>query len=201
MKQVTPDTIEADVLRGGRLVLEPGVYPPIYIAVPGTVLEAKYPWTARVEGGGDHAIYANAPNCTVRGMQCMKAAKSGVKVEAGGKVLGCWVHHNGDSGIASHGGNGNEIIGNLVEFNGDDIQFDHGIYADGEGLLIKDNIVRFNSGYQIHLYPSLRGSRVEGNTMFEYGHGRCIALASGGMNVLRGNIQVESSRRIGDVVD
>lgn len=83
---------------------------------------------------------------------------------------------------------------NLVEFNGSHIQFDHGIYASGKNLVIRQNIIRFNSSHGIHLYPSVKNSRIETNLV--YGNTRSGILIwcpeGGGQNQILQNTIVEN---------
>lgn len=57
------------------------------------------------------------------------------------------------TGIAMHNQKGGVIENNLIEFNGGHVQFDHGVYADGDELTVQGNIVRHNASYGLHLYP------------------------------------------------
>jgi parallel beta-helix repeat protein len=104
------------------------------------------------------------------------------------------VHNNKAMGIAMHNRKGGIIENNLIEFNGNHVQFDHGVYADGEGLTLRNNIVRHNASYGLHLYPSIKNSRVEGNLVYGQVRRRGIIVAcpdGGGKNTIVNNTVVE----------
>jgi hypothetical protein len=88
------------------------------------------------------------------------------------------------------------IENNLIEFNGSHVQFDHGIYASGERLVVRGNIIRHNASFGLHLYPSIKESQVENNLVHGHVRGRGIILAcpeGGGKNRVLNNTVVESS--------
>ncbi|MGD8238862.1 MAG: right-handed parallel beta-helix repeat-containing protein, partial [Armatimonadota bacterium] len=108
----------------------------------------------------------------------------------------CWTHHNGAMGIGSHGQTGTVIERNLIEFNGCHIQFHHGVYASGDGLTIRGNIVRHNAGYGLHLYSSIKNSLVANNLVYGHAHkpGIIVACADdGGSNVVVNNTVVSNN--------
>ena len=128
----------------------------------------------------------------------------GIKMEADhDTVRNCWVHNNTAMGVAMHHRNGGIIESNLIEFNGSHPQLDHGIYADGDGLIVKSNIVRHNAGYGMQLYPKASNFVVSSNLI--YGHPRKagIILAcpkGGGKNRVINNTLAENNGGI-DVWD
>jgi hypothetical protein len=103
-----------------------------------------------VSGDGCHWL-------TVDGFEVLGARYDGIKLNGDHNVVrNCWVHHNTQMGIAMHHVLNGTIENNLIEFNGCHVQFDHGVYADGDGLTVRGNIVRHNAAFGLHLYPSLR---------------------------------------------
>jgi parallel beta-helix repeat protein len=105
-------------------------------------------------------------------------------------VRNCWVHNNGMMGVAMHHKKAGVIENNLIEFNGSHVQFHHGVYADGDGLTVRGNIVRHNAAFGLHLYPSLKNSLVANNLV--YGHTRKPGIIvacpqGGGKNVIVNN--------------
>jgi len=97
-------------------------------------------------------------------------------------------------GIAMHNQTGGVIENNLIEFNGGHVQFDHGVYADGDGLIVRGNVVRHNASFGLHLYPSIKNARVENNLVHGQVRRRGIIVASpkgGGKNVIVNNTVVE----------
>jgi parallel beta-helix repeat protein len=171
----------AKVGGGNRIVVRPGVYRgPIEIALAcagtqqsPTVIQAEEKWKAVVIGSPEHCIVNGdrGPWVSIDGFEVLGARYDGIKLNGDHNVVrNCWVHNNTQMGIAMHGVHDGTIENNLVEFNGCNVQFDHGVYADGDGLTVRGNIVRHSAGYGLHLYPSLRNSLVALNLV--YGHPR-----------------------------
>jgi hypothetical protein len=124
-----------------------------------TVIKAEVKWQAVILGAEYHVVYT-ADRCdwvTIDGFEVMGGRYDGVKISGDYSVVrNCWVHNNKAMRIAMHNSKGGTIENNLIEFNGDHVQFDHGVYADGEGLTLRGNIVRHNASYGLHLYPSIK---------------------------------------------
>jgi hypothetical protein len=167
----------AKVGGGGTIVFRPGVYRgPIWIARAyagnrqhPTVIRSEEKWKAVVIGAPVHGI-ANGDHCdwlTIDGFEVLGARFDGIKLSGDhDTVRNCWVHHNTQMGIAMHGVRYGVIENNLIEFNGCHVQFDHGVYADGDGLTVHGNIVRHNAGFGLHLYPSLQNALVAHNLVY-----------------------------------
>lgn len=171
---------------GHEIVLEPGIYAPLVIPAryrgsPGhpTVVRSQHLWRAVVNGRGrpgQHGIRTTdgADDVVIEGFEVRNAAVDGIKTYGKRAVVRYnWVHDCGGQGIAMHGTGPRHwdhgvIEHNLMERNGTRIPFDHGIYADGEGLLVRGNIARHNKALGIQLAPLLSGSVVAGN--LTYGH-------------------------------
>jgi hypothetical protein len=180
---------------GNTIVLRPGVYHgPIWIgrAFAGTeqsptVIQSEEKWKAVVIGAPIHGI-ANGDHChwlTIDGFEVLGARFDGIKLSGDHNVArNCWVHHNTQMGVAMHGVHKCIVENNLIEFNGCHVQFDHGVYADGDDLTVRGNIVRHNAGFGLHLYPSLQNSLVACNLV--YGQplhaGVIVARGGGGPN-------------------
>ena len=194
---------------GGRntIFLRPGVYRgPIEIgrvfagtAQHPTVIRSEQKWKAVVIGGAGHCI-ANGDDCdwlVVDGFEVLGARYDGIKLNGDhNTVRNCWVHHNTQMGVSMHGRTEGTIENNLIEFNGCHVQFDHGVYASGDGLTVRGNIVRHNAGFGLHLYPSLKNSLIALNLV--YGHaalpGVIVACpADGGRNLIVQNTIVGSA--------
>ena len=192
------DELRRAALTGGEIVLGDGHYGPVRCDVPGTVLRADHRWQAVIYG--DHrsveGIYCAGLHCTVDGIAVRRAGLDGIKIEAGGQVVNCWVSHAARNGIASHNELSEprvEITSNLVEFCGSHIQFDHGIYANGTGLRVSGNVVRHCSGFGLHLYPVVKRSRVHHNLVYRQSSGRGVIVDSAGDNVFARNTIVEQN--------
>ena len=178
---------------GNRIVVRPGIYRgPIEIsrAYAGTeqsptIIQSEEKWKAVVIGAPVHCI-VSGDRChwfTVDGFEVLGARYDGIKLNGDHNVVrNCWVHHNTQMGIAMHKCRDGTIEKNLIEFNGCHVQFDHGVYADGEELTVRGNIVRHNAGFGLHLYPSLRNSLVTLNLVYGHAHhaGVIISCPPGG---------------------
>lgn len=190
---------------GQTIMVRPGVYRgPIQIARQfagtrerPTVIQSEIKWRAVIVGAEYHVI-SNGDDChwvTVDGFEVMGGRYDGIKMSGDYNVVrNCWVHNNKAMGIAMHNRKGGVIENNLIEFNGDHIQFDHGVYADGDGLTVSGNVVRHNASFGLHLYPSIKNSRIVNNLVYGQTRRRGIIVAcpkGGGRNVIVNNTVVE----------
>ena len=144
------------------------------------MIKAEVKWQAVILGAEYHVIYT-ADGCDwviIDGFEVMGGRYDGVKINGDhNAVRNCWVHNNKAMGIAMHNQKGGVIENNLIEFNGDHVQFDHGVYADGDGLTVHGNIVRHNASYGLHLYPSIKNSRIDNNLVYGQVRRRGIIVA------------------------
>jgi parallel beta-helix repeat protein len=114
-------------------------------------------------------IDENTPNVIIDGFEIWGAGISGIKSYSDNTTIrNCWIHNNSLAGIEIHGRNNAVIENNLVEFNGMNPQFHHGIYLDGTGHVIRGNVIRHNAGFGLHLYPKIENTSVVNNLI--YGH-------------------------------
>ncbi|OHB77156.1 MAG: hypothetical protein A2Z25_15455 [Planctomycetes bacterium RBG_16_55_9] len=191
---------------GQTILVKPGVYRgPIQIARQfagtqewPTVIQSEIKWGAVIVGSEYHVI-SNADGCdwvTIDGFEVMGGRYDGVKLNGDHNVVrNCWVHNNKAMGVAMHNQKDGLIENNLIEFNGDHVQFDHGVYADGERLAVRGNVVRHNASFGLHLYPSIKNSRIENNLVYGQTRRRGIIVScpkGGGQNVIVNNTVVES---------
>jgi hypothetical protein len=194
---------------GNTIIVRPGIYRGKwrfynYPAKPGgppTIIQSEEKWKAVINGGEDAGIdVVDCPGMVIDGFEVCGARGEGISMNTDqGTVRNCWVHNNDHMGVSSHGHRGVRIEANLIEFNGCNIQFHHGVYADGEGLTVCRNIVRHNSGYGLHLYPAIKGATVSQNLVF--GHARQAGIivacpAGGGRNLVVHNSVVDNGRGI-----
>lgn len=192
---------------GNIIVLLPGMYQgPIIIKkewagteMSPTVIRADVKWQALISGSTSHCIFTES-GCdwvVIEGLRCQGARTDGIKL--GGDytiVRNCWVHSSGEQGIASHTRRGNILERNLVEFNGIHPNFHHGIYADGQDLVVRYNIVRHNAGYGLHLYPKLQRALVVGNLVYGHADRPAVVIVSspdGGHNRILYNTFVSNA--------
>jgi parallel beta-helix repeat protein len=195
----------AKVGGGQTIVVRPGIYRgPIQIAKrhagskgSPTVIQSEVKWKAIIIGSPVHVI-SNADDChwvTIDGFQVQGARYDGIKMNGDDNVVrNCWVHNNQAMGIAMHNKRNGIIEKNLIEFNGSHVQYDHGVYADGEGLVIRGNVVRHNASYGLHLYPKIKNSVVANNIVHGQVRRRGIIVAcpdGGGRNRIVNNTVVE----------
>jgi parallel beta-helix repeat protein len=190
---------------GHTVILRPGVYRgPIRIAKQfagtrerPTLIQSEVKWKAVIVGAEVHVI-SNGDGCdwvTIDGFEVLGGRYDGIKLSGDHNVVrNCWVHNNQEMGVAMHGKRGGVIENNLIEFNGSHVQFHHGVYADGEDLTVRGNIVRHNASYGLHLYPSIRNSRIENNLVYGQVRRRGIIIScptGGGKNSVVNNTVVE----------
>lgn len=190
---------------GHTIVVRPGLYRgPIEIGKQyagtkdrPTIIQSEVKWQATVVGAPYHVI-SNADDChwvIVDGFQVLGARYDGIKMNGDHNVVrNCWVHNNQAMGIAMHNKTGGVIENNLIEFNGSHIQFDHGAYASGDGLIIRGNVVRHNASYGLHLYSAIRNSLIANNLVYNQVRRRGIIVAcpeGGGRNRILNNTVVE----------
>jgi parallel beta-helix repeat protein len=145
-----------------------------------TILRSENKYEAILHGSPFHNIYVKR-GCDwviIDGFESSGAKYSGIKTNADYTVIrNCRVHNNALQGLEAHDVYGLVIENNIIEFNGEHPQFDHGMYVNGDNITIRNNIVRFNSGWGIHLYPEISNSRIENNLV--HGNNRWgIALYS-----------------------
>jgi parallel beta-helix repeat protein len=162
-----------------------------------TVIRSEVKWQAVIVGA-EHHVISNGGGCdwvVIDGFEVMGGRYDGIKMNGDYNVVrNCWVHSNRAMGIAIHNRTGGVIENNLIEFNGGHVQFDHGIYASGEGLLVSGNVIRHNASYGLHLYPSIKDTRVVNNLVYGQVRRRGIIVAcpqGGGRNSIVNNTVVE----------
>ena len=163
---------------GDTLIFEPGVYVGTQITLTAkhagsaqrpTILKSRRKYEAVLHGSAVHNIYIKT-GCDwviIDGFESSGARYTGVKSDADYTVIrNCRIHNNALQGIEAHGVVGTVIENNLVEYNGEHVQLCHGIYADGDKLTVRNNIIRFNSGWGLHLYPAIANSQIENNLIY-----------------------------------
>lgn len=191
---------------GGQVfVFLPGVYSgqltlkPEHRGTPQhpTVLKSQEKYKAILHGSPNYGIYVHkgADWVIVDGFEVRSAGNDGILSDGDYNVIrNCWIRHNLGQGIISHNVTGSVYERNLIEFNGSNIQFDHGLYAGGEKLVLRQNLIRFNSSHGIHMYPSARNCIIENNLV--YGNTRSGILVwcpeGGGQNRILQNTVVEN---------
>lgn len=191
---------------GHTIIARPGIYRgPIQIAKQyagteenPTVIKSESKWKAVIIGAPYHVI-SNGDGCdwvVIDGFEVMGGRYDGIKMNGDyNTVRHCWVHNNKAMGIGMHNKKGGIIENNLIEFNGSHIQFDHGVYASGDGLTIRGNIVRHNASYGLHLYSSIKNSVIANNLVYGQVRRRGIIVAcpdGGGKNVIVNNTVVDN---------
>lgn len=186
---------------GHTIIVRPGIYrgpiniPKQYAGTKEqpTVIKSEVKWQAVIIGSEYHVI-SNGDGCdwvVIDGFEVMGGRYDGVKMNGNYNVVrNCWVHNNKAMGVAMHNKKGGVIENNLIEFNGGHIQFDHGVYADGEDLTLRCNIIRHNASFGLHLYPSIKNSVIAGNLVYGQVRDRSIIVScpdGGGKNMIINN--------------
>lgn len=176
-----PFPVDAALAKGGgnEYIFLPGLYRgpidigPKLAGTPGrpTVLKSETRWKARISGSPTHNvnIEEKTPFVTIDGFEISGAGVSGIKSYSDGTtVRNCWIHNNSMQGMEIHGRQNATVENNIVEFNGMNPQYHHGIYMDGGGHVIRGNVIRHNAGFGLHLYPKTSDTIVVNNLI--YGH-------------------------------
>ncbi len=176
-----PWTVDFGLSKGGgnEFILLPGIYRgPISLnqTHAGTVehptlVKSEMRWKAKIMGAEFNVINIgeNTPHVIIDGLEIWGAGVSGIKSYSDNTTIrNCWIHNNSLMGIEIHGRQNAIIENNLVEYNGMDPQFHHGIYLDGKGHKISGNVVRHNAGFGLHLYPRISNTVITNNLI--YGH-------------------------------
>jgi len=212
---------------GDTLLLQTGTYPcshcldgmtggtssaPVTIAAaPGAHV------TIQFQGGGNGITFARGDQSyiTFEGLRfdASGASDAGIKITCGGG--GDYAHHirfvnielfgAGTQGILANAGQcnasnqgHNEVMHSDIHHNGNDPQFDHGLYFASSDNVIQGNKIHDNSGCGVHIYASAGSADrnlVENNRA--YGHtGQCgvgILMGSGDGNVAAHNVSDDNN--------
>jgi parallel beta-helix repeat protein len=194
---------------GNTIIVKPGLYSGPwqirnYTAKPEgplTLVKSEVKWRAIVAGSAGEGIsVVNCPGLVLDGFEVCGARMDGIGMNTDqGTVRNCWVHNNAHMGISSHKHKNLTLECNLIEFNGCNVHFHHGVYADGEKLTIRRNIIRHNSGFGLHLYPSIENSVVSQNLVYGQANEAGIIVAcpkGGGRNLIVNNTVADNARCI-----
>lgn len=147
---------------GGIVLLAPGEYAPCRIDTPGVTIRSSTPGAAWIHGSRTHGIYVGprAADVTIDGLFVSGSWYAGIKTDAPRTTLSrCTLTQNGH-GIEAHNVDNLTVVGCRIVWNGRDPNSDHGIYADGSGIVIRGNVIEHNSGFGVHLYPAATGAVV-----------------------------------------
>jgi parallel beta-helix repeat protein len=172
------ETALKNVGGGNTFIFKPGDYIGTQITLSAehtgsaerpTILKSQYKYRAVLHGSAFHNIYVKS-GCKwviIDGFESSGAKYTGIKSDADYTVIrNCRIHNNALQGIEAHNVRGTVIENNVIEYNGAHPQFSHGVYADGDNLTIRNNVVRFNSGWGLHLYPEIANSKIENNLIY-----------------------------------
>ena len=147
----------------------PGIYAEaVVVGLSGTaqqptMLRSQLKWEAVIQGSPSHGIYVadGVTNVVIDGLQVAAAAIDGVKVGSYATVRNCWVHHSTHQGISAFQTRGTLLERNLIEHNGTDPLFDHGIYINGTNAVVRCNVIRWNKCYGCQIYYDPPASSAE----------------------------------------
>jgi hypothetical protein len=175
---------------GDIITVMPGTYAePVSIEISGTtelpiVLRSQRKWEAIIKGSSSHGIYTadGVTNVTIDGLQIAEANIDGIKVGSCTTVRNCWIHHSTRQGISAHNTCHTTIEYNLVEHNGTDPAFDHGIYISGTNDVVRGNVIRWNKTYgcQIYYDPPASSADCQFYNNLVYGNRNALTVWSPG---------------------
>ncbi len=159
----------SNAVGGDIITLLPGTYvEPVIVELSGTaehptVIRSQRKWEAIIQGSPSHGIYIadGVSNVVIEGLQVAAAAIDGVKVGSYATVRNCWIHNSAGQGISAHRSRGTLLERNLIEHNGTDPVFDHGIYLSGTNDVVRCNIIRWNKCYGCQFYADAPASTAE----------------------------------------
>src|ERR1051326_5288786 len=135
------------------------------IGIPWGTIKAQNKWKAIFanSGGPGIALYPSGnPGMTLDGLVVSNAHQHGILLyNPNCTIRNCWITQSGQnnagaqagSGIFDNDGQFNTLVEcNLIELNGSDPTFDHGMYLSGTNLVIRNNVIRKNVAYGIQIY-------------------------------------------------
>ena len=137
-----------------------------------TVLKSQEKYKALLHGSAFHGVFVKGktPWVIIDGFEISGARFSGVKSLADYTVIrNCFIHNNVNQGIEAHNVNHCVFENNLIEFNGQHPSYQHGIYADGNSLTIRNNIIRCNACCGLALGSALSDSLIIQNLIHDNG--------------------------------
>lgn len=172
---VTPESIGSilpKLRRADILNLEPGIYRfgrRLKIETPDVKLISKRKWSAWFQCG----ITMDAEGVTLDGIRQSSSPGFGVVPSRGAQILNCLIHNNARSGIHGMNADGCTVARSLIQYNGSHPQYNHGIYLRGSDISVTRNLVRHNSGWNIHLFSPHR-TMLDGHVSSNVIHGSCV---------------------------
>jgi hypothetical protein len=154
---------------GNTITLLPGDYTePIIIERSGpnghpTTIRSLRKWEAILQKTTSHGIYTSdgVTNVVIDGLQIAHAGIDGAKVGSYVTVRNCWIHHATHQGISAHRTCGTIVEFCLIEHNGTDPEFDHGVYMSGTNDIVRCNVIRWNKTYGCQIYYDPPASSAE----------------------------------------
>lgn len=154
---------------GDIITLMPGTYQEaVIVALTGstahpTTIRSQRKWEAIIQDSPSHGIYIGdgTINVVIDGIQVKGAAIDGIKVGSFATVRNCWIHHSTSQGISAFGTRGTLLERNLIEHNGTDPMFDHGIYLNGTNSVVRCNVIRWNKCYGCQFYSDAPSSTAD----------------------------------------
>jgi len=169
---------------GDIITLLPGTYKEaVVIALSGsaqhpTTIRSQRKWEAIIQDSPAHGIYVGDGiiNVVIDGVQVKGAGIDGVKVGSFATVRNCWVHHSASQGISAFGTRGTILERNLIEHNGTDPMFDHGIYLSGTNAVVRCNVIRWNKCYGCQFYADAPASTADSQFYNNLVYGNLNAL-------------------------
>jgi len=179
----------ASLAAGDTLLLKAGVYNSICFRTPvkGVTIKAQYPGRAwiRPKPPYECGVYADdrmaCSDITIDGLD-VTAPIDGIRFMHGQRITvrNCHVHHTGNMGLALHYCDGTTVEGCLIEDCGSGyesvsgVRQQHGMYLSGDLVTVRNNLIRNNSGWGVHLWPYATRSVVANNLILNHPRGSGI---------------------------
>jgi hypothetical protein len=164
-----------------------------------TIIRSENRWGAIIDGAFYHGISSEdgVSHIEIDGFRVRNVNSDGIKLNGSYcTVKNCWVHNNGHMGISFHGestGWSHALIErNLVEGNGTSTQFDHGMYLGGDYIVVRNNVIRNNRSFGLHLYPSFKYGQVYQNLVYSHNFKQGVVLSDGVDTVFKNNTIVDN---------
>ena len=134
--------------------LAPGPNPPVVVkAGHPTRILADPTHGSWIAGAPMHGILIEEDAPTgILGVEVFGCRNTGVKAWSPVMMDRCWIHHNLNQGVQSN----RQLImrRSVVEYNGCNTQWPHGLYLYGPRNLVRNSILRHNGGLAIAFVPA-----------------------------------------------
>lgn len=149
---------------GDMVILETGRYRqtgPVYLTVPRVRLIAERKWATILYDSPSHGYIIAAEGIELDGVEISGAQGTGIKLvnrPADVTLRNVWVHHCQTNGIEAGDVDRLTLQDSILCYNGNDPQFEHGLYASGRDHRIIGNRIYANANTGLQLYGKAKCS-------------------------------------------